>query len=549
MGGNMNKVNIGQKVVCFFIALVLVWSFTAEEAQGANTLSAPTTVSPGKVFTVTYTAPGYQGDWIAMYAATAKNEAYGEWHYLEGKTSGTLTFTAPLQPGEYELRMFQDWPAGGYTDIAKSKITVAGNTGTGNTGTNTGTSTTSSTVTIGNGVGTGATNADGTAPGWGCTVPGIIINAIDTDPENQLSWCDDPNNRVPFGSESGDRGRCMTFRYKVPQEGISSAFLRIAIKPFGDVDTDNIIAAVGEPTQECGDQKGKMSGCVTIHAGLAGYKDIVDMDLLCDGCVKDIKVSDQAKQALATQLRSGVLHVRLQDDTVVYGAQLVINCEPSCTTGGGTSTTGTSTTGTSTGSPEPAQVDRMTIQATRRVVEPGEIVIVPVWLIKGQNVANIDFTISYDPKVVVPEGKLFSGSLLENALFESNTNEVGLIRAAFSRKTGISGTGIIANINFKAVGKPGDQTVVSPLVTVINDPNGNTLTIERIDGLVRITGPGGILPGDCDGDSDLTSSDAWCALEMSVRLRPTRLTLDLDQNNAVNSRDATMIQLKLVPKV
>jgi len=88
--------------------------------------ATPTTVSPGDTITVSFTAPGYQNDWIAMYSVGADNTAYGEWSYLEGRTSGTLSFTAPSVPGNYEFRLFPNWNGTCcYNDIARSnRITV-----------------------------------------------------------------------------------------------------------------------------------------------------------------------------------------------------------------------------------------------------------------------------------------------------------------------------------------------------------------------------------------------------------------------------------------
>ena len=59
-------------------------------------------------------------DWIAVFAAGAKNEQYGEWYYLKGSASGNLQFKAPSVPGSYEFRLFLNWPTGGYTDVVRS---------------------------------------------------------------------------------------------------------------------------------------------------------------------------------------------------------------------------------------------------------------------------------------------------------------------------------------------------------------------------------------------------------------------------------------------
>ena len=85
-------------------------------------------------------------------------------------------------------------------------------------------------------------------------------------------------------------------------------------------------------------------------------------------------------------------------------------------------------------------------------------------------------------------------------------------------------------------------------MTSLNEPGGSIVPIDRIDGLVQIVGPDGMLPGDCDGNGILSEVDALCALQMSVKLVPESLVLDLDKNQAVNSRDSTLILQKAVGK-
>jgi hypothetical protein len=64
-------------------------------------------------------------DWIALFAIDAGNQDYGEYQFLTRQSSGELYFTAPDEPGQYEFRLFLDWPDGGYNAAARSlPITV-----------------------------------------------------------------------------------------------------------------------------------------------------------------------------------------------------------------------------------------------------------------------------------------------------------------------------------------------------------------------------------------------------------------------------------------
>ena len=48
---------------------------------------------------------------------------YQQYFYGEGKKAGRFTFKG-LPAGEYEVRVFHDWPAGGYEVQARSAFRV-----------------------------------------------------------------------------------------------------------------------------------------------------------------------------------------------------------------------------------------------------------------------------------------------------------------------------------------------------------------------------------------------------------------------------------------
>ncbi len=75
--------------------------------QSPYTLTAtPQTVSAGQPISVSWTASSGSSstDWIAMYRIGDPNTSYMQWFYTQGATSGTFTFTALLQAGQYEFR-------------------------------------------------------------------------------------------------------------------------------------------------------------------------------------------------------------------------------------------------------------------------------------------------------------------------------------------------------------------------------------------------------------------------------------------------------------
>lgn len=198
--------------------------------------------------------------------------------------------------------------------------------------------------------------------------------------------------------------------------------------------------------------------------------------------------------------------------------------------------------------PEPATTTRFTVQAGVRRAKPGEVVRVPIYVLNPGGVANLNTTISYTSSVVAADGKPLRGNVLGSALFEANAAEAGIARVGFAGAKPVSDSGILAHIAFKAVGKPGDRTILKVEVTTANGTDGKSLTADTIDGEVLVVGEDGKVPGDHDGDGEITAGDALSALKMSVKLIDEDLNLDLDKDSKVTSNDARLILLKVVGK-
>lgn len=152
----------------------------------------------------------------------------------------------------------------------------------------------------------------------------IVIDAVDDDSENRLWNCE--TNRVPFDNQETDRSRCFTFRYPIPPEGITSATAHIALDTLGSLqDTDATIVAVDKPVENCAWGQGNMQGCVVLHGGFKGGEKSLNLNLLNITCDPSIPNTEASQELVRQALESGVLHMELQDDTAVYGAQLVLN--------------------------------------------------------------------------------------------------------------------------------------------------------------------------------------------------------------------------------
>lgn len=103
----------------------ILWS--EEETQEPSLIPFPVSVQPGEMITLKFAgAPGNTQDWVALYPIDSPSEDYRERYFLEGKTEGELSFTAPHDEGDYEFRLFANWPEGGYQVIAASEVISIG---------------------------------------------------------------------------------------------------------------------------------------------------------------------------------------------------------------------------------------------------------------------------------------------------------------------------------------------------------------------------------------------------------------------------------------
>jgi TolB-like protein len=80
--------------------------------------------SESEKVTIEYSGlPGNDKDWITFVSESSPDTTYGDWFYTEGKKSGMHTFGG-VSPGDYEIRVYFNWPPGGYTVHARLKIKV-----------------------------------------------------------------------------------------------------------------------------------------------------------------------------------------------------------------------------------------------------------------------------------------------------------------------------------------------------------------------------------------------------------------------------------------
>lgn len=80
--------------------------------------------SEGMVVVAWRDTPGNATDWVSIQPIGAPDDTYGAtWSYTESAASGSKEF-GPLAAGEYEVRLYHDWPSGGFTVQERLRIRV-----------------------------------------------------------------------------------------------------------------------------------------------------------------------------------------------------------------------------------------------------------------------------------------------------------------------------------------------------------------------------------------------------------------------------------------
>lgn len=187
----------------------------------------------------------------------------------------------------------------------------------------------------------------------------------------------------------------------------------------------------------------------------------------------------------------------------------------------------------------------MILVADERTVPPGGTVRVPIRVEKGTNIASIGFNLRYDSSVIRIVN-VFKGSLLSGANFAYNTKEQNLIRFGFANSRGKSGSGSVAVVTFRAVGREGSKSTLILDKPLITNSSGRKLFASLDHGLVTIERT--VIPGDINNDKKVTVLDALMALKMYVKLIPEKKAADVNNDGRVTPEDARLILIMAKPK-
>ncbi|MBN1189961.1 MAG: hypothetical protein JXA46_09425 [Dehalococcoidales bacterium] len=176
--------------------------------------------------------------------------------------------------------------------------------------------------------------------------------------------------------------------------------------------------------------------------------------------------------------------------------------------------------------------------ADSRTVAPGGNVQVPIRLENVKDFGSMNFVLTYDPKVLQVT-RVDKGSLLSGIMFVPNFETPPVIRFGFAASRGISGSGSVAYVEFKAIGGAGESSSLTLSEVLAENDAGNPVSLRVSNGKVTIKSDR--LLGDYNGDGRVTEVDALAALRMSVQLLAEDLIVDMDQNGKVTAEDARLI--------
>jgi hypothetical protein len=172
-------------------------------------------------------------------------------------------------------------------------------------------------------------------------------------------------------------------------------------------------------------------------------------------------------------------------------------------------------------------------------------VLVPVRLENAQGMGSLGFTISYDPDVI-QYVKADKGAVMPtNASFVPNSPQDGTIILAYASSGAISGSGSVAQLEFKAVGDQGSISALTLSEITATGSAGGQLTVSPVNGQVTI---GQKIKGDGNGDGQVTVLDALMALKMYVKAIAVNLALDVNNDGKVTPEDARQILKMAKPK-
>ena len=179
-----------------------------------------------------------------------------------------------------------------------------------------------------------------------------------------------------------------------------------------------------------------------------------------------------------------------------------------------------------------APVYATTVSIADVTLEPSGVVTIPIMVNEITDYGSGTINIEYNPSVVHVTD-VTSSSDSQVAAYNPN-NTMGFVRISASNTYGVSGDIAFANVEFTAVGT--GSTPLNLDVVSLYNRSFNKISPSVIHGSISTP----LMPGDVDGDGELTTADVIIVLQMAVR-GEYLAEADVSGDYIVTSLDALMI--------
>jgi hypothetical protein len=196
---------------------------------------------------------------------------------------------------------------------------------------------------------------------------------------------------------------------------------------------------------------------------------------------------------------------------------------------------------------ESTRYQTTTLMTEHYRVKPGTRVYAPVHLLNPTDLNDLDWVVNYDGAVAKLEEPTVVNGNVPLFAFRANPFQANRVLLGFAEKQSLNAGGQVARLHFQAVGAPGTRSPLNLELKWAHDPQGRDLPVRLVHGSIEVVKDDDTerLKGSCCGLDRLVIQDVYCALEMSVELRPVDLIMDMDNNRVVNARDAALIIQRL----
>jgi hypothetical protein len=169
------------------------------------------------------------------------------------------------------------------------------------------------------------------------------------------------------------------------------------------------------------------------------------------------------------------------------------------------------------------------------------------------NLAGAQLTVQYGSIGTVQASSITKGPLIGDSNWTAAVNDLnpGEVTLGAVGATPQTGPGLLATVPMQIASTtpPGSYGITLSSVVLL-DTQGKRIASQALSGLLTVSPPAPIVPGDVNNDQAVTVADATLALRAAVGLATLnsqqQAAVDINGDGSVDVRDATLILRKAV---